>query len=122
MKEFIHRHHVSFEHAFDGLRWAIRSQPNFRIHFSLALIAIIAGIWFRISRTEMLVIIFTILLGLTGEMINTAIESMTDLITKEWRQEAKIAKDVGAGMMLLTAAGAVVIAGIIFLPHIAALF
>ena len=36
-------------------------------------------------------------------MINTSIESMTDLITSDWKKEAKIAKDVSAGMMLLTA-------------------
>lgn len=51
-------------------------------------------------------------------MINTALESMTDLITKEWRQEAKIAKDVAAGMMLLIAMGAVVIGAVIFLPYV----
>jgi diacylglycerol kinase (ATP) len=51
-------------------------------------------------------------------MINTALESMTDLITKEWRQEAKIAKDVSAGMMLTIAIGAVSIALYIFMPYI----
>ncbi|MBI4066818.1 diacylglycerol kinase family protein, partial [Candidatus Gottesmanbacteria bacterium] len=52
------------------------------------------------------------------EMINTSIEAMTDLITSEWRQQAKIAKDVSAGMMLLTAIGAILVALFIFLPKI----
>lgn len=51
-------------------------------------------------------------------MINTSLESMTDLITKEWRSEAKIAKDVAAGMMLLVATGAVIVALVIFAPYI----
>lgn len=66
----------------------------------------------------MIVIFFVILLGLVAEMINTALESMTDLITQEWREKAKIAKDVSAGMMLLTAIGAVIIASFIFYPYI----
>jgi len=66
----------------------------------------------------MAIIVFTIILGLSSEMINTAIEAMTDLITTEHRENAKIAKDVAAGMMLTTAMGAVVIAIFIFVPHI----
>ncbi len=64
----------------------------------------------------MTIILFTILLGLAGEMINTAIESVTDLVTTEWHMEAKIAKDVSAGMMLLIAFGAICVA--LFLVHI----
>jgi diacylglycerol kinase len=118
MRKTILLHTISFKHAFEGLFWALRSQPNFRIHISLALLAVLAGIFFDITKTEMLIIIFTILLGLMGEMINTTIEAMTDLITTEWKQQAKTAKDVGAGMMLLTAIGAFCIALYIFIPYI----
>jgi diacylglycerol kinase len=72
----------------------------------------------EISPVEMAIVFFTIMLGLSAEMINTALESMTDLITREWKQEAKVAKDVSAGMMLLVAIGAVCIAGYIFIPYI----
>jgi len=51
-------------------------------------------------------------------MINTAIESVTDLMTSKWRKEAKIAKDVSAGMMLLVAFGAIFVAICIFSPYI----
>ena len=60
----------------------------------------------------------TIAFGLVCEMINTSLESITDLVTLEWRVKAKIAKDVAAGMMLIYAVGAVLIAIIIFLPKI----
>jgi len=71
-----------------------------------------------IEPIEWVIIIFTIILGLSVEMVNTAIESVTDLVTTEYRVEAKVAKDVAAGMMLITAFGAVVVAMIIFLPYI----
>lgn len=112
------QHHISFKNAIAGLFWAIRTQPNFQIHFICAIAALVLGTYLQITRTEMLMIIFTILLGLTGEMLNTAVESVTDLVTKEWRQEAKIAKDVAAGMMLTIALGALIIAGYIFVPYL----
>jgi diacylglycerol kinase len=118
MLKALRRHHISFQHAFDGIVWAFRTQPNFRVHLVLSVIAIMMGLYFRITTVEMTIIIFTILLGLAGEMINTALESVTDLVTSEWRQQAKIAKDVSAGMMLLIATGAVVVAVFIFSPYL----
>lgn len=114
MKEVLRKHTISFRHAIDGLGWAIRTQPNFRVHLLITVIALLISWYLRITRTEWAIIVFTIVLGLTAEFINTAIESMTDLITKEWRAEAKIAKDVAAGMMLTVALGAVVVACVIF--------
>lgn len=122
MKELIGRHHISFKNAFSGLGWALSTQPNFRVHISFSVIAIFLGLYLRLRAVEMAIIVFTIILGLAAEMINTALESMTDLITKEWRQEAKIAKDVSAGMMLLVACGAVGVAAFIFVPYLALLF
>lgn len=114
----IRQHTLSFKHAFDGLLLAFRTQPNFRIHFILSVCAIILGWYLRISHVEWAILIFTIVLGITGELLNTAVEAVTDLVTKEWREEAKIAKDVSAGMMLFIAIGSVFVAGFIFLPYI----
>ena len=110
-------HKDSFKDAFAGLRWTITTQPNFRIHLILSVLALLLGLLLQITFVEMAIIIFTIVLGLTAEMINTSIEAMTDLITKERREDAKIAKDVAAGMMLLTAIGAIIVAVCIFVPY-----
>lgn len=121
MNDVVARHQVSFKNAFSGLVWVVRNHPNFRIHIALSGLALGAGLFFRISSTEFLLILFMIILGLSIEMVNTALEAMTDLITREWKEEAKIAKDVSAGMMLIAAAGALVVAGIIFIPRIVGL-
>ena len=118
MNKLLRQHGVSFRNAFAGLWWALTTQPNFKVHIFLSVVALSLGWFFHISEIEFTIIIFTIVLGLSAEMINTAIESMTDLITKEWRSEAKIAKDVSAGMMLVVAIGAVFVAGIIFIPKL----
>lgn len=118
MKAILRRHTISFQHALDGIIWALKTQPNFRIHIPLSFLVVALGYWFHITIVEMSFLVVAIVLGLSVEMVNTAIESMTDLITKEYRQEAKVAKDVAAGMMLTTAIGCIVIAVYVFLPYI----
>lgn len=112
------RHTISFKNAANGLFWSFKTQPNFLVHFTLSLLAIGFGLLLEITFVEMAIIIFTIILGLSSEMINTSLESMTDLIKKEYSNEAKIAKDVSAGMMLLTSIGAVLVAFLILAPHL----
>lgn len=122
MREALRKHHISFKNAWAGIVWALSTQPNFRVHIALSLIALGLAGYFNITKPEAMVIIFTIILGLAAEMINTSLECMTDLITTQWRQEAKLAKDVAAGMMLLVAIGAVAVAIFIFGPHIIGMF
>ena len=114
----LHKHHISFKHALDGIIWAFTTQPNFRVHIVLSLSAIAFGLILKVTLIEMTILVLTIVFGLGVEMVNTSIEAMTDLITTKHHQTAKIAKDVAAGMMLVTAIGAVLIAFLIFLPRI----
>lgn len=118
MHSLIKRHTISFRHAFDGVLWAIKTQPNFRVHLCISFFVLLCAKIFAVTRVEFIILLFTILLGLASEMVNTALESMTDLITKEYRTEAKIAKDVAAGMMLVVSIGAATIGLIIFIPYI----
>ncbi len=122
MVEALRKHGISFKNAFLGLKYAFTSQPNFRVHFTLSLLAILAAFWLQVSYVEITILTLTIVFGLGVEMANTALESITDLVTQEWRQEAKIAKDVSAGMMLLTAIGATFVALLILGPKIAERF
>ncbi len=111
-------HHISFKYAISGLIYCFKSQPNFRIH-TLATILVLTASWvFHISHLEFVVILFTITLVLVAEMLNTAVESVTDLVTLTRHQSAKIAKDVSAGMVLLSAILSVIIGLVIFLPHL----
>ncbi len=109
---------MSFKNAFEGLAWVIKTEQNYRIHISLSVIAILMGYYLKISYTEFLIILVLIFLGLSIEMLNTAIEEATDAIDTKWRQDLKIAKDVAAGAMLVFASGSLVIAGIIFVPKL----
>lgn len=111
-------HKISFKHAFDGFIYAVRTQPNFRFHLLATIVVILFGMYFSISPTEWLILVFTINTVLVAEMINTSLEAMVDLITLERRNDAKIAKDVSAAMVLISATLSIVVALIIFLPKI----
>jgi diacylglycerol kinase len=122
MKELIRKHHISFNNAFAGLKWAFLTQPNFRVHLLIGMLAMILGYFVNLSKSEWIFLMFTIVCVLAAEMINTSLEAMTDLITQEWHQDAKIAKDVAAGMMLIVAMGSICIGGFLFIPKLLTLF
>ena len=111
-------HKISFKHAFDGLVYSIKTQPNFRFHLLASIAVVLLGLYFAITPTEWLILVFTINTVLVAEMINTSIEAMVDLITQERRVDAKIAKDVASAMVLISASLSIIIALIIFLPKI----
>lgn len=119
MPDFQHRRHVdSFSSAFRGLIFALKTQPNFKIMFAFAFLSVFVGFFLKITRLEFLIIILTIMVVFLCEMINTSIESVVDLVTEEWRENAKIAKDVSGGMVLLSVVFSFVIGLVIFLPKL----
>ena len=115
------RHVISFKHAWNGIVFAFVTQPNFRFHLIAASGVICAGAYFNIGNLEWVIIGFTIMVVLVAETINTAIEQMVDLLTDQYHLNAKHAKDVAAGMVLITAVFAVFIAFMIFVPHVSKL-
>ena len=112
----------SFGFAFEGIHYAFIHNQNLRIHFIFATVVIAASIIFDVTPYEMGILGVMILLVISAEMINTSIEKMVDLITTEHKKEAKIAKDVAAGMVLLTSIGSVIVGALVFIPHIIFLF
>lgn len=112
----------SFKYAFEGINYALNTDQNLVIHFIIACLVIIASLLLRVNPFEMGILGVTILLVISAEMLNSTIERMVDLITKEHRAEAKIAKDVGAGMVLIVSIGAAIIGFLIFTPYIIKIF
>lgn len=108
----------SFTYAFEGIHYALNSDQNLIIHFIVAMIVIAASMILKVTAIEMAILGLTILLVIAAEMINTALEKTVDLITREHRVEAKIAKDISSGMVLISAIGAIIIGLVIFVPHL----
>jgi diacylglycerol kinase (ATP) len=112
----------SFGYAFEGLFHAVKYNRNLKIHLVVALIVILASIFFNVTVFEKEILGVMIVLVILSEMINTSIEEMVNLITQEHKKEAKVAKDVGAGMILVAALGAAIVGIVVFTPYILKLF
>lgn len=110
----LRKHHISFKLAFEGLKWAFRTQPNFAIHTFFALAALVVGWYVQLATLEWAFLVFVIFWVFVAELTNTALEAVVDLVTSEWRVQAKTAKDVAAAMVLTVSTGAV-ITGLILL-------
>ena len=109
---------AGFGYAFSGLWYALRTQRNARIHVGIATLVIIAGIVLHISAVEFAVLFITISSVFTAEMFNTVFELCVDLASPAYHPVAKIAKDVAAGAVLLSAILAVVIGVFVLGPHL----
>lgn len=108
----------SFKYAFEGILTGIKEEQNMKIHITIMILVIIFGIMLKISTTEWIICITLFGLVISMELVNTAIENTVDLITKEKNQQAKIAKDVAAGAVLVSAIASTVVGLIIFIPKI----
>ena len=86
--------------------------------FIVAVIVIAASFFFRLSIMEFAIIIWAIFAVISVEMINTSLESITDLVREEWHLKAKRAKDIAGGMVLLASMGAFLVGCLIFAPKI----
>lgn len=114
MKKFL----KSFVYAFNGIFTSIKNERNIKIHIVIMILAIIFGIILKISKTEWLICIILFGLVISMELINSAIEKVVDLVTKEKNEQAKIIKDTAAGAVLVTAIAAAIIGFMIFVPYI----
>ena len=112
---------AGFGFAFSGLGHAIRTQVNMKVHIALAVLALALGIALHISAVEFALVFVAIAVVMMAEMFNTVIELCVDLASPSYHPLAKIAKDVAAGAVLLSAIMAVIIALFVFGPHLWAL-
>jgi len=108
----------SFGYAFDGIKTAFRKEPNFRIHSSVGVAAIILAGVLGFNSYEWIILVFTIFLVLVLELINTSLETLVDLVSPEISEKAKVAKDVSAAAVFLTTTFAALVGVFLFLPKI----
>jgi diacylglycerol kinase (ATP) len=109
---------ASFGHAFRGVGAALRSEVHLRFH-AVATVAIIGlGFYYSISRVEWALVAISVACVWSAELMNTAIEALTDLASPAYHPLAGKAKDVAAGAVLLAALGAVVVGALVFGPRI----
>ena len=104
--------------ASEGLIEMVLNHNNFRLQIVIGLLAMAAGLFLQLNISEWTALILVSGLVLVAEMANSSIEAMVNLITKERKQEAKKAKDIAAGMVLLASGLAIIIGILVFGPRL----
>ncbi|GGM94820.1 diacylglycerol kinase [Thermus composti] len=107
----------SFGYAFEGLAYAWRVQRNFRIEVLLGLLAVGLALWLGVDPLPVLLLAGLVL---SLELLNTALEALTDLITPVYHPLAKRAKDTAAAAVLLASLVALGVGAWLFLPPLLA--
>lgn len=111
----------SFKYAIEGFISSFKTERNMKIHIVAMIVAIILGFVLKLNAIEWCICTIAIVLVISAELFNTAIETVVDMICPEKNENAKLAKDISAAAVLALAIGAVVIGIIIFVPKIIAI-
>lgn len=114
----IKRLRKSFGYAFKGIDDVIEHEPNMKIHVVVAILVVIMAFILKVSIIEWIILVLLIGAVLAAETINTTIENLVDMYTKEYDEKAKNVKDTAAGTVLILAITSAIIGLIIFIPKI----
>lgn len=114
MQQFIR----SFGYAFEGLRYTLRTQRNFRVHLGFMLAVLILGLWLGITVLEWALLVVMVCAVLLAELFNTVIEVLVDMVQPTYHPLAKVIKDVSAGAVLISAMASVVVGLLVMGPDL----
>jgi diacylglycerol kinase (ATP) len=112
----------SFRYAFRGICSLIKNEHNSRIHLLAAIIAIAFAIVFRINTIEWTLLIIVIGIVFLTELLNSSLETLSDLINPELNEQIRKAKDYAAAAVLISAIISLITGGLIFIPKLMDLF
>jgi diacylglycerol kinase (ATP) len=108
----------SFGYAFKGIGSAIKSQLNVRVHLLFTASTALLGWLLKISAAEWFCITLCIALVLSAELMNSAIETLVDLVSPEYNVKAGQVKDIAAGAVMIMAIFALGTGLVVFLPKL----
>ena len=109
----------SFNVAAGGIIHAVRTQRNLSIHFAIAIAVLVAAIGFGATKLELAVLLLAITFVLIAELVNTAVEAAVDVASTSFDPMAKLAKDIGAGAVLIAAINAIAVGYLVFSGQVA---
>ncbi|HIW75237.1 MULTISPECIES: diacylglycerol kinase family protein [Gordonibacter] len=107
----------AFKCAFDGIAYVVRTQRNMKIHLVIAVVAVALGLALGIDGASWAAVILCIAAVFAAECVNTAIESVVDLVSPDYHELARRAKDCAAGAVLIFALVSVVVAVVVYGPR-----
>ncbi|HOP57877.1 MAG TPA: diacylglycerol kinase family protein [Bacteroidales bacterium] len=112
----------SFACAFKGLLVLVKEERNALIQLVLLILVVVLGIVLNISKGDWLYIIIVSGFVVTSECFNTAVENLSDIITREQDERIKKIKDLAAGGVLIAAIAAAITGLLVFVPELKDVF
>ncbi|MCD6500628.1 diacylglycerol kinase [bacterium] len=109
---------LSFKRAFEGLKIAILEEQTFRIQVMTGILILFLMIYFPLTILERAILILTVILVLSLELINSQIERILDFLQPNHDPKIKKIKDLSASAVLLASLGSIVIGLLILLPYL----
>ena len=109
--------YLSFRRAFHGLKIAVRKEQTFKIHVIAAGLVFFLMFYFPLAALERAILVLTIILVLSLELINSQIERILDFLQPNHHPQIKRIKDLSASAVLIASLGSIAIALLIFLPY-----
>ncbi|MFH1797775.1 MAG: diacylglycerol kinase [Candidatus Omnitrophota bacterium] len=107
----------SVDAALEGIIHTLKTERNMRLHFFVAFLVLIGGIYLNFNAVEFMLLCFAVTFVLVAEMINTVIEHAVDLISGEYHPTVKIVKDISAGAVFVSSINALVVGYLLLLRH-----
>ena len=124
-REFIHKKRTwrrKFDDAFRGIFQSIRQQSSYRVHFFFALIVPIVALLLKLQLLEWCFVILLIAMVIAAEMFNSAIESLSRIITDQYDERIRQALDIASGGVLVISIFAAILGTVIFATAFLRLF
>ena len=118
----LRRRAASFGHALRGVGSALRSEVHLQLHAAATAVVLGLGWYLGLNLTEWALVALAVAGVWATELVNTALETLTNLASPDYHPLAGRAKDVAAGAVLLAALGALVVGGLVFGPKLWALW
>ncbi len=106
------------KYSFDGFIHFYRYERSAIVHLVVAVVIILGGLTMDLAIVEWLFIIFILLVMLSIELLNTAIEAICDLVSPEYNKFVKIAKDSASAATFTISIALIIAIGLIYIPKI----
>lgn len=107
----------SFNSAIEGFIYVVKTQRNMRLHFLIAILVLLLGVYWNLEKLEVLLLLIAISFVLLAEMFNTAIEMAADLLSDSFNPMVRIIKDITAGCVLVASINAFIVGYLLFLSR-----
>ncbi len=109
----------SFRCAAEGVFTVLRTERNMRIHFAVAVTVFAVAVALRVDGASLACLVVAVCQVLVAELVNTALENLCDVVSSAREAHVKVAKDIAAGGVLVSAAAAVAVGVAILGPRLA---